>query len=328
VNAWRSIQWHPEETAQWASWPVSEADKHARHLALLRWREQHELEHLMGDPHWCDPQMAGWWLWGICCHIGGGWCAGDGPWTADETGRLFKQARGPLREPGVSRERPFLTANGQGVNRPQLREPGVSRERPHLGDNGRGVNRPVLREPGVLSDDPDNEFHPMTMPELVRWFQWLSARLRHVRILNGDWRRLCTSGALKMLEVRQGNGVAGIFLDPPYADTAGRADGLYASDSVTVAHDVREWCLKNGPAPDYRIVLAGFDGEHGSTLVEAGWREVEWFTAGFLRGGMAQISQNGHQQHRERLWLSPNCLDPAAAPVPAQGGLWDDDEDI
>jgi hypothetical protein len=95
-----------------------------------------------------------------------------------------------------------------------------------------------------------------------------------------------------------------------------------------VAHDVREWCLKNGPDPDYRIVLAGFEGEHGSDLVEAGWREVEWFTTGFLRGGMAQQGQNGHQQHRERLWLSPYCLDPAAAPVPAQGGLWNEDDDI
>ena len=38
-NAWRSIQWSPEATADAASWPVCEADMHARHLALLRWRE-------------------------------------------------------------------------------------------------------------------------------------------------------------------------------------------------------------------------------------------------------------------------------------------------
>ena len=34
-NAWRSIQRSPEATADAASWPVCEADKHARHLALL-----------------------------------------------------------------------------------------------------------------------------------------------------------------------------------------------------------------------------------------------------------------------------------------------------
>lgn len=59
VNVWRSIQRHPHETAEACSWPVSEADIHARHLALLKWRREHELEHLMGDPTWCDPVMAG-----------------------------------------------------------------------------------------------------------------------------------------------------------------------------------------------------------------------------------------------------------------------------
>jgi hypothetical protein len=323
VNAWRSIQLHPDATAEFASWPVLEADKHARQIALVRWREERQLEHLMGDPRWCDPEMAGWWVWGVCCQIGA-FAVGDGAWTADETGRIFKQDRVP-REPGVSKNLPHLSDNGLGVNRPVLREPGVVKNRPHLGSNGQGINRPVLREPGVLSDDIDNEFHPMTMPELRRWFQWLSARLRHVRILNGDCKRLCTSGALKMLEVRFGKGHAGIFLDPPYADTASRADNLYASDSLSVAHDVREWCLKNGDDPAYRIVLAGYDGEHGTALTDAGWREVEWFTKGFLKGGMAQISKAGeHQQHRERLWMSPNCLDPGAVAVPTQSCIdWD-----
>ncbi len=60
VNAWRSIALSPEATAEAASWPVAEADLHARHLALVRWREDHQLEHLMGDPAWHDPTMAGW----------------------------------------------------------------------------------------------------------------------------------------------------------------------------------------------------------------------------------------------------------------------------
>lgn len=281
VNAWRSIQHHPELTAEWASWPVTECDKHARQVALMRWREEHQLEHLMGDPDWCDPQMAGWWLWGICTHIGGGWCTGEGPWTADETGRLVKQAK-----------------------------PGISRKRPHISHNGQGVHHAGTREPGVLSNDPDNEFHPLTMPELTRWFQWLSARLRHVRILNGDWRRVCTSGAAKMLEVRSGKGVAGFFLDPPYSAEAGRDEGLYAAEDLSVAHAVREWCAANGDDPDYRIVLAGFDGEHNA-LEAQGWRAVEWFKSGFLQGGYAnQKRGGGTQQHRERLWLSPHCLAP------------------
>jgi hypothetical protein len=237
-----------------------------------------------------------------------------------------------LREPGVRRDRPHLTNNGQGVNQPQLREPGVWRDLPHLANNGQGVNRPQLREPGVLDPitpahgvsaldvlDWGAEFLDLTMPEIIRWFRYLSARLRHVRVVNGDWQRVCTAGALKTLEVRMKHGVIGVFLDPPYGTDARRAPALYAVDSLTVADAVRDWCLANGDDPDLRIVLAGFDGEHGAVLQAAGWREHEWYKSGFLRGGMGNTNHNGtHQQHRERLWSSPHCLHDGA-PVPVNG---------
>jgi hypothetical protein len=167
------------------------------------------------------------------------------------------------------------------------------------------VNHAGTREPGVL--DGMGEFHAITMPELKRWFAWLSARIRHVRIVNGDWKRVMTTGAAHTLPVRQG-GVCGYFIDPPY-DNAVRAGGLYAHDCGSVAAEVRDWCLKHGDNPKNRIVLAGYDVEH--TELEAhGWTSVEWFTQGFLRGGMAQLGDDGHQQGRERLWLSPHCLRP------------------
>ena len=53
-----------------------------------------------------------------------------------------------------------------------------------------------------------------------------------------------------------------------------------------------------------------FEGEHGSAFQDAGWREIEWFKSGFLKGGMARIREDrGTNQHRERLWLSPHCLE-------------------
>lgn len=284
VNAWRAIQLRPAATADAASWPVSEADLHARHLRLVQWRAENDLARLMGDPAWCDPIMAGWWLWGIAAWIGSGWCSGTGPWTADDTGRLVKQGKA-------------------------LKEPGVSRQRPHLADDGQGVNRPGLREPGV-------EWHPIAMPKLVDWFGWLSARLRHVRILNGDWRRAVTGGAMWTIPVRMGDGHVGVVLDPPYAASANRNADLYAVDSLAVAHDVADWCLANGDNPRNRIVLAGFGGEHGTRLTDAGWREIEWFAAGFLSGGMGNTGAEGHQQKRERLWFSPHCLHPTAEPEP------------
>jgi len=310
VNFWRAIAFAPEETAYHASWPVAEADKTARQIALLRWREDVMLDKLAGDAGWCDPKMAGWWAWAVCCQIGA--FTGDGPWIADPaTGRIVKQGRGP-REPGVMRNRPHLTGGGRGVNHAGCREPGVSRGLPHLGDNGQGVNLPQLREPGVL--DGMGEFHPIVMPKLLRWFAWLSARLRHVRILNGDWARAVTTGAAHTLPVRKG-GVCGYFLDPPYANEI-RSGNLYVYDDGDVAADVRRWCIANGDNPKNRIVLAGFDSEHPE-LEALGWAAVEWFTAGFLRGGMAQQKAAGHQQGRERLWLSPHCLRPSAE-APAQ----------
>lgn len=220
---------------------------------------------------------------------------GKGPWTVDPTnGRIAKW--NDLREGKHSRE------------------PGVLRNRPHLSNNGCGVNRSQLREPGVLSDAGDNPFHPMTMPELIRWFQWLSARLRHVRIVHGDWSRVCTKGATWTLPVRLGTATVGVFFDPPYSAEAKRNKNLYFTESLTIAHDVRKWCKKWGDNPKYRIVLTGYDIEHAE-LESYGWRVHEWFKPGLLRGGMGLIKRTkssapGGQQHRERLWASPHCLIP------------------
>jgi len=277
-NAWRSMQMSPDAMAEAASWPVCEADLVARQLALVKWRGERQLEHLMGDPLWHDPVMAGWWAWGQSCWIGSGWASGTGPWVVGADGRIEKRS-------------------GTGS--------GVARQLPHLGYDGKGVNHASAREPGIGGEP---EYHHMTMPELRRWFQFLSARLRHVRILNGDWKRACTSGAAKPLRVRQSDGVAGIFLDPPYGDGAKRAGGLYYHDDLDVATAVGDWCLANGWDPKYRIVLAGFAGEGHERLAAAGWRVEEWYVDGFLKGGMAKQGATGTNQHMERLWFSPHCL--------------------
>lgn len=82
-----------------------------------------------------------------------------------------------------------------------------------------------------------------------------------------------------------------------------------------MANEAREWCLKNGDNKRYRIVLAGFAGEGHEELEAHGWRVVEWFKPGHLKGGMGNLSADideetgeRHQQQRERLWLSPHCI--------------------
>lgn len=339
VNALRAMQLAPQATAEAASWLITEADLMARHLALLTWIRTQEVERLMADPLWCDPQIAGWWLYGLSAWIGSGWCAGQGPWIVDPvSGRVCRQPGAQ----GVSQKLPHLGHDGRGVHRPGTREPGVWRQRPHLGNDGEGVHHAGTREPGVWRDterpapaDETSEdwqrrveadyaategFHPLTMPELRRWFAFLSARLRHVRIVNGDWRRVLTSGALFTLSVRKDPRLwVGAFIDPPYASTE-RDPGLYRIDNAAgadVAAEVRAWCLAQGDTPQLRIVLAGFAGEGHEALEAHGWTPQTWFTPGHLRGGMAH---GEHQQHRERLWLSPHCL--RTAPAVQQLGLW------
>ena len=361
-NAWRAMQHDPDATADAASWIVCEADVMARQIACLRWARDGNLERLMADPAYYDATIGGYWLYGICAWIGSGWCSGDGPWVVGADGAVTKRPkaggvnkklphlgndgkgvqRPQTRESGVARQLPHLGNNGKGVQRPQTREAGVARQLPHLANDGRGVQHAGTRESGVatgngmIMDTADTDliipddlvFHTRTMPELTRWFQYLSARLRHVRIVNGDWRRVVTSGALFTLQARQEKGVCGVFLDPPYASATGRAMGLYTEDNGTVADDVRQWCVDNGDNPKLRIVLSGFDSEHPELEVR-GWRVVEWFKSGWLKGGMAQQSANGHSQGRERLWLSPHCRAPVAAATHAQLAFaMDDDDDL
>lgn len=163
---------------------------------------------------------------------------------------------------------------------------GVNRQRPHLGDAGKGDRSAFIRE----------------------YLGGFADRLRGVRVCCGDWSRVCGPS------VTVKHGTTGVFLDPPYADTAGRTSALYATDCLNVAHAVREWAISQGPDPRMRIVLAGYEGEHA---MPDDWRVIEWST----RGGYSSSADDDGDgigkanKGRERLWLSPNCLT-------AAGGLF------
>lgn len=115
ANFWRAIAHDPNAVAHHADWPVNECDLHARHLWLVGQRES-LTERLMGDADWYDAKAAGWWVWGACAWIGGGWCSGKGPWIAVD---------GVLTD---SRKLPHVGNAGMGINR----------KLPHVGDAGRG----------------------------------------------------------------------------------------------------------------------------------------------------------------------------------------------
>ena len=90
ANFWRAVAHDPDAVAHAADWPVNELDLMARHSWLVRHR-QPITEQLCADPAWYDARSAGWWVWGACNWIGGGWCSGDGPWVHDGTRLVRKE---------------------------------------------------------------------------------------------------------------------------------------------------------------------------------------------------------------------------------------------
>ena len=129
-----------------------------------------------------------------------------------------------------------------------------------------------------------------------------SDRLRRVRVASGDWARVCGPSPTEKL------GVTALFLDPPYADTAGRDGDIYAVDSTSVAHNVREWALSRGGDVRYRIALCGYDGEHD---MPDSWTAIRWKASG---GYGSQGAGTGRENaHRETVWVSPHCLRPDRA---------------
>jgi DNA adenine methylase len=71
-NFWRAVAQSPDAVAEAADWPVFELDLHARHAELIA-RRAEVTERLRADPRWCDPELAGWWVWGAGAWIGDGW---------------------------------------------------------------------------------------------------------------------------------------------------------------------------------------------------------------------------------------------------------------
>lgn len=119
ANFWRALQADPERVAHFADWPVNENDLHARHAWLVE-RKEPLRARLEGDPDFFDAKIAGWWVWGIACWIGSGFCSGKGPWHVEEVDGVRKLVH--------------LGNAGKGVNRPRV----------HLGNAGQGVNRQLV----------------------------------------------------------------------------------------------------------------------------------------------------------------------------------------
>ena len=260
-NVWRSLQFSPDETAKWCDWPVNHADLSARKMTLIK-NEERLLENLIADDKWHDPVMAGYWIWASSCWIGSGL----------------------TRIGGI----PRLTDGGNGVH--------AICKRPHISHGGKGVHA-VGQIPHLTNGGKG--VHAACNQNIYDWFNRLSARLRYVRVVCGDWTRVCGGNWQDKI------GTCGMFFDPPYG-IADRDTSVYHHDSTTVAADVMSWCAERGANERYRIVLAGYE-EYQTLVDNHGWTSERWKANGGYANSTSGASRGKENRHREMLYYSPFC---------------------
>ena len=276
ANVWRSIQYQPDETAKWCDWPVNHADLMARRKVLIA-NEDRLLENLVKDDVWCDPKIAGYWIWASSCWIGSGL-------THDRGG---ESQRPLMNDMGVHSKRPRLDAD-MDCQVPRLTgDMGVRCQVPRLTD---GINsgRPVIANPGVSQD-----------LNIYNWFAELSARLRRVKVVCGDWTRVLGGNW------QDRSGICGIFFDPPYSSEK-RCKSIYAQDSLEITPAVEDWCLTHD-RPTMRLICCGYQGEY-EKLIAKGWRVINWeANGGYSNQGNKEGARHDNRK-QEILVYSPACV--------------------
>ena len=166
---------------------------------------------------------------------------------------------------------------------------------PNISKNGTSIHSIAQASDDQASSDVRDPYKT----SIYEWFRELSERLRYVRIVCGDWSRVCGGNW-------QGDlGVCGMYFDPPYGDTD-RCNTVYRHDSNTESKLVEDFVLARGEDARYRIVVSGYDSEY-QKLVDAGWR-TETFSAngGYGNSGGSE-SRGAKNRHREVLFYSPHC---------------------
>ena len=343
VNFWRAVQVDADLVAVHADHPVTEADLHARHEWLLHSEQALEFRHrIASDPEYFDARFAGWWVWGQCCWIGGGWCdASAADKRPPKTKRQMPDMRGDCGAFGKGvvssaghNKRPVLRTDAEERGVLTLKKPILNADFDQAGTGVNGRGRPQLGDAYDIGRGVNSNGSLGTCAErlewLRRWIHRLKDRLRLVRVCYGGWNRVCDSKT-----TMDRLGLTGVFLDPPYAkniervqalirgesgngsqSATNRANALYSGDKDQdidqLVAEVNRWCQKWGQKPKVRIALCGYEGEHNNLVDDHGWSVIEWKA----QGGYGNRNESNDNKHRERIWLSPACC------VEAQGELF------
>lgn len=274
ANVWRALQFAPNDVAKYCDWPVNHADLSARKKCLLE-NENHLLKNLITDPEWHDAKLAGYWIWAASCWIGAGLTRPNAIPHVSSRGAGI-HAIGKI---------PHVSDGGKGIH--------AIGQIPHVSGGGQGIHA-IGKIPHVI--DGGKGIHEPYNTNIYKWFRELSERLRYVRVVCGEWTRVCGGNW------QDKKGICGMFFDPPYG-VEDRDTKIYHHDSTSVADEVMAWVRKRGQSDSYRIVLAGYE-EYEDLLAE-GWTSQKW-KAG---GGYARTGTRGlENRHRETLYFSPHCL--------------------
>lgn len=336
-NFWRAVTLAPAEVARWADWPVNEIDMHARHKWLVGRVEFRE--RMRADPDFYDAKIAGWWVWGICQWIGGGWCVEP---DNHKHSRLDGIGKGVHSNRGHHRKIPDLTGRGggRGVHSdlahqlPELRVAdgaggrGIHAsgfaKRARSGWNARShlLRRPDLSNPHGLH--VPTAYSAGRRPHLSDGGQGVHLpSLGNDRGIHGVVAAPCEEWFLalqnRLRRVRVACGDWTRVLGPSVLGKGKNVGGrrpcavfldppyshevrdayLYAEDAVGLSDKVRAWAIEHGDDPELRIALCGYEGEHE---MPASWTKHAWKAA---RGYAGADNENSKL---ERIWFSPHCL--------------------
>ncbi len=133
--------------------------------------------------------------------------------------------------------------------------------------------------------------------KVIAWFNYIKKILQNTKITCLDWKRLFNDGT--HWQDCGGTKNIGIFFDPPYSNC--RRGGLYRKDNYDVHKEVNDFCIKNADRETYRIVVAGYEGEHNN-LEDYGYTKYIWHA----HGGYSNLSGSDNK-YKERLWASKSC---------------------
>lgn len=236
TNFWRAVASEPDAVAEYADYPVHEADLHARHKWLVSAATDEFKIKMNSDPDYYDIKIAGWWVWGIGASIPGNWM----------------QTRG-------LNAMPMLSSAGGGIH--------------------------GLRH------------------EIREWFKKLQARTRRVRVCCGDWTKVISPAVTFKNKGLVPKDITGVFLDPPY-DSEVRVKKVYQQDE-NIFSEVCRWAIDNGDNPKIRIVLCGYEGDHG---IPDTWQTYSWKTNGGMANQALGDSRGKDNSKKEVIWFSPHCL--------------------